>query len=102
MQAAGSFLFASNLAALSETIASKDYLVEGWPQNSSYQKEFLKKIEKALSPTAQAQETRQRAREIGRERAEKFTWETLFLSGTTYLFNMVSLSNANHYNSDRM
>lgn len=78
MQAAGVIPITSSLAALNETVAFKDFMVSGWPNNVSYQREFLKNIDLALDPTPKAEDTRIRARQIGREHAEKFTWESSY------------------------
>jgi len=77
MQAAGVIPIASNLAALSETIARRIILLKVGLR-FFLSKENFEEIEKQLSQPPKPQETRQRAREIGRERAENSLGKTLF------------------------
>ena len=70
MQAAGVIPVTSSLAALKETVACKNLLVEGWPLNVDYQRRYLTTLRNVVeSPN------HQELIEIGRAHAEQFTWD---------------------------
>lgn len=74
-QASGVIPVTSNLAALQETIALKDLLIEGWPQNLDYQNRWLNLL---FSLLEMEDEERMKIREIGRNYALQFTWEAAY------------------------
>lgn len=74
-QAAGVIPIASKLAALNETIAIKDLLVEGWPHNLDYQNRWLNTLFALISLDG---EEKQRIREVNRNFALQFTWDNSF------------------------
>jgi glycosyltransferase involved in cell wall biosynthesis len=71
IQAAGVVPVTSNLAALTETIHPDYHKVEGWPNNASYQREWLSLLAFALENKDYREKIRPKAREL----AEQFTWE---------------------------
>lgn len=75
MQAAGVIPITSNLAALTDNIAVKDLLVDGWPQNVSYQNQFLSVLDAVL---AAPEDEILYARQEGRRLAESMTWENAY------------------------
>lgn len=75
MQAAGVIPIASNLAALTNNIARKDLLIDGWPQNVSYQNKFMDTLEAVYSASP---EEILEARQEGRRLAESMTWENAY------------------------
>lgn len=75
MQAAGVIPIASNLAALQNNVAVKDLLIEGWPQNVTYQNQFLDKLDAVYSASS---EEILYARQEGRKLAESMTWENAY------------------------
>ena len=74
-QAAGVIPITSNLAALKETVAFKDLLIEGWPQNVDYQNRWLGLLYSLLEAR---DEDRQQLRHIGREHALQYSWEEAY------------------------
>lgn len=85
MQAAGVLPIASNLAALQDNIAVKDLLIEGWPQNVSYQNEFLHKLDAVYNGS---HEDVLYARQEGRKLAEENTWEKAYEKWQDLLLSM--------------
>lgn len=75
MQAAGVIPIASKLAALNDNIAIKELLIEGWPQNVSYQNQFLGVLASAFEAPA---DDILSARQKGRRLAESMTWENSY------------------------
>lgn len=75
MQAAGVIPIASRLAALKNNIAVSELLIEGWPQNVTYQNQFLEKLEAVYSATG---DEILQARQEGRKLAESMTWENAY------------------------
>jgi glycosyltransferase involved in cell wall biosynthesis len=71
-QAAGVIPVASRLAALTETVANNELLIEGWPRNFDYQKRFLKTLEYVVEGTPEYQSELQLT---GRKYAEQFSWD---------------------------
>ncbi len=74
-QAAGVIPVSSKLAALTETIAIQDLLVEGWPQNLDYQNRWLNLL---FTIIEMEEEERKRIRQIGRNFASQFTWDASY------------------------
>ena len=72
MQLAGVLPITSNLAALSEVVAGKNMLVDGWPNNEQYKKDWLKAFD-ALTKTPIEEIVE--LREIGKKHASAFTWD---------------------------
>lgn len=77
-QAAGVIPIASKLAALTENIACKAHLIEGWPQNVTYQRAFLNTIDDIISDDPLSEEIRVSARQKGRAFAETQSWDNSF------------------------
>ena len=74
MQAAGVIPVTSKLAALQETVSNPHLMIEGWPLNTDYQRRWLNLLDAVLAD----KEGREEQRSIGREHAEKFTWENAY------------------------
>jgi glycosyltransferase involved in cell wall biosynthesis len=74
-QAAGVIPVTSKLAALQETVAVKDLLVEGWPSNLDYQNRWLSLLIQIIEMEG---EERQNLREIGRNYALQYSWENSY------------------------
>jgi glycosyltransferase involved in cell wall biosynthesis len=74
MQLAGVVPVASKLAALNETVGSVEDLIEGWPGNVTYQKQWLNMLE----ITMEDHDHRAIARERNRLHAEQFTWDSAY------------------------
>lgn len=74
-QAAGVIPITSKLAALQETVALKDLLVEGWPSNLDYQNRWLSLL---ITVIEMEGEERQKIREIGRNYALQYSWENAY------------------------
>lgn len=74
MQMSGVIPLTSALAALNETINPDVPKINGWPKNTSYQKEFLK----ILSAMLAQEEWQQSIREANREYASVFSWENVY------------------------
>ena len=72
MQLAGVLPITSNLAALSEVVAGKNMLVDGWPNNEQYKKDWLQTFD-ALTKTPIEEIVE--LREIGKKHASAFTWD---------------------------
>jgi len=75
MQAAGVIPVASKLAALKETVAVPETLVEGWPMNRDYQVRWLQALDNIMTEEPQGEILRLNARSKGRALAESFTWD---------------------------
>jgi glycosyltransferase involved in cell wall biosynthesis len=71
MQAAGVVPVTSDLAALSENIHPDYYKITGWPNNASYQRDWLQ----LLAHSIENKEYREKVRPRAREFAEQFTWD---------------------------
>lgn len=71
-QAAGVIPITSNLAALQETVAIKDLLVEGWPSNLDYQNRWLSLLFTVIEMEG---DERRKIREIGRNYALQYSWD---------------------------
>lgn len=71
-QAAGMVPLTSNLAALKETVLHASLRLDGWPNNVSYQEEFLRLVErvKRMDPFEKADMV-----ESARKFAEGFSWD---------------------------
>jgi glycosyltransferase involved in cell wall biosynthesis len=78
MQAAGVIPVASKLAALTETVAVQETLVEGWPMNRDYQVRWLKELDNVMTNEPQGEILRLNARSKGRALAESFTWDRAY------------------------
>ena len=74
-QAAGVIPVASKLAALNETVAVKDLLVEGWPHNLDYQNRWLALLFELIEIEG---DKRIEIREIGRNFALQYSWESAY------------------------
>lgn len=74
MQAAGVIPVTSKLAALNETVPNPNLLIEGWPLNNDYQRRWMKLLDVVMED----KEGREEQRRLGREHAEKFTWENSY------------------------
>lgn len=74
-QAAGVIPLASNLAALGETVAVKENLLDGWPRNVDYQNRFLQRLHELLNATP---DTLKDYRKQGREFALTQSWDNSF------------------------
>lgn len=75
MQAAGVIPVASRLAALQETVANPELLIEGWPLNRDYQRRWLKVLEDVVEGTDEHQIELQLS---GRRFAEQFSWDASY------------------------
>lgn len=75
MQAAGVIPIASDLAALRETVAVKDLLVEGWPKNLDYQNRWLSMLFSIIETDGG---DRKKIREISRAHALQYTWDNAY------------------------
>jgi glycosyltransferase involved in cell wall biosynthesis len=84
-QAAGIIPVASKLAALNETVACPDLLVEGWPSNKDYQTRWLKTLENVVESSLERQKELQ---VIGRKHAEIFTWDNAYIKWNDILRQM--------------
>ena len=73
-QAAGVIPITSKLAALNETVPNQNLLIEGWPLNNDYQRRWMKLLDVVMND----KEGRAEQRQLGREHAEKFTWENSY------------------------
>lgn len=75
MQLAGVIPVTSRLAALEETVAMREQLVEGWPNNSHYQRAWLRKLEQtmAMLPTHGSW-----MQQRGREHALRYDWDAIY------------------------
>ena len=78
MQAAGVIPIASNLAALGESVATKENLVAGWPMNRDYQVRWLSMLDHLITNETQGEILRLDARTKGRALAESFTWDAAY------------------------
>lgn len=78
MQAAGVIPITSKLAALTETVAVKETLIEGWPMNRDYQVRWLKELDNIMTDEPQGEILRLNARSKGRALAETFTWDRAY------------------------
>ena len=74
-QAAGVIPITSKLAALNETVALKDLLVEGWPHNLDYQNRWLGLL---FALVEMSDEDRTKVRGIGRNFALNYSWEASY------------------------
>jgi len=74
-QAAGVIPVASKLAALTETVACEELLVDGWPGNNDYQTRWMKTLESVVEST---EERQKELVDIGRSHAEVFTWDNTY------------------------
>lgn len=74
MQAAGVIPITSRLAALNETVSNDNLTIEGWPLNTDYQKRWLR----LLSTVMEDKDGREEQRQIGRDHAERYTWENSY------------------------
>lgn len=82
MQAAGVLPVTSNRAGLQTTVACKEQLVNGWPNNLTYQREWLKKLEQTMgmAETGQARWMQIKGREhaLGHDWTDSFEhWKQL-------------------------
>jgi len=74
-QAAGVIPITSKLAALNETVAMKDLLVEGWPHNLDYQNRWLALL---ITLAEMEGDDRKKIRSIGREFALQYSWDNSY------------------------
>ena len=74
-QAAGVIPVTSKLAALQETVAMKDLLIEGWPSNLDYQNRWLKLLFSLFEIDSK---DIIKLREINRNFALQFTWDNAY------------------------
>lgn len=81
MQMAGVIPVTSRLAALNETVHPDMPKIEGWPQNTSYQTQWLL----LLNAILEQDEWREEARLEGRKFAEQFTWENAYKTWNTLI-----------------
>lgn len=77
-QAAGVIPITSYLGALKENIAFKRNMVEGWPSNVTYQREFLGVLDDIITNEPLGDVLRRDARKKGRQLAESYTWDKVF------------------------
>lgn len=85
-QAAGVIPITSKLAALNETVAIKDLLVEGWPHNLDYQNRWLALL---FALIEMPDEDRMRVRRIGREFALNYSWEASYSKWNDLLTKLI-------------
>jgi len=74
-QAAGVFPVTSRLAGLCETVACDDLLVDGWPNNETYRKLWLKKLEHVVE---MGDRERSKRAVLGRGLAEARSWAAVY------------------------
>lgn len=75
MQLAGVLPVTSKLAALEEVVGAPNLLVNGWPNNDQYKRDWLSTFDKLIhTPIEEVVEIRK----IGKDHASKFTWDNAY------------------------
>jgi glycosyltransferase involved in cell wall biosynthesis len=75
MQAAGVLPITSNVAALQETVCLPELRVEGWPNKTSFLRQYTDTVVRTVSTTSKHQA---KLRKAGYEHAAEFTWDNAF------------------------
>jgi glycosyltransferase involved in cell wall biosynthesis len=74
MQAAGVIPITSNVGALRDTVLDKTMLIDGWPNNVTHAKQWMKLVEAVYKMPDEAKD---HMRQRGRVMAEGFSWENV-------------------------
>lgn len=87
MQAAGVIPITSNLAGLREVVSVDDLKIDGWPNNSSFARQFVNKTSQVVNSMPWYQN---KLIEQGREFSEQFTWDNSYQIWSSVVNNVLN------------